>query len=61
MALWLLRAVTAENVCVRREGTTLFFPAGPTFRLEEEIKNVITVAAKTLHYWKEHPPPLPGL
>ena len=54
MALWLLRAIIVENVCVRREGTILFLPAGPAFVLEKEIKNVITVVAKTHHYWTEH-------
>ncbi|MCS6840022.1 MAG: sirohydrochlorin chelatase [Roseiflexus sp.] len=54
MALWLLRAIVVENVSVRREGRTLFLPAGPHFRLEEEIKNVVTAVAKTHHYWKEH-------
>lgn len=54
MAIWLLRAISAENVSVRREGAILFLPAGPAFRLEEEIKNVVTVVAKTHHYWSEH-------
>lgn len=54
MALWLLRAIVVENVSVRREDKVLFFPAGPDFRLEHEIKNVITVIAKTNHYWQEH-------
>ncbi len=54
MALWLLRAIIVENICVRREGATLFFPAGPHFHLEAEVKNVITSVAKTNHYWKEH-------
>jgi sirohydrochlorin cobaltochelatase len=54
MALWLLRAIVVENICVRREDTVLYFPAGPSFRLEKEIKNVITVVAKTYHYWTEH-------
>ena len=54
MASWLVRAITVENVCVRREGTVLYVPAGPNFRLEKEIKNVITVVAKTHHYWLEH-------
>ena len=54
MALWLLRAIVVENVCVRREGTRLFLPVGPAFQLEKEIKNVITVLAKTYHYWNEH-------
>lgn len=54
MALWLLRAIVVENVTVRREDTVLWFPAGPDFRLEREIKNVVTVIAKTNHYWQEH-------
>lgn len=54
MALWLLRAIVVENVSARREGATLFLPAGPDFRLERETKSVITVVAKTTHYWTEH-------
>ncbi len=54
MALWLLRAIVVENISVRREDKVLYFPAGPDFRLEKEIKNVITVIAKTTHYWREH-------
>jgi hypothetical protein len=54
MALWLLRAIVVENVCVRREGNILYLPAGPGFSIEKEIKNVITVVAKTHHYWTEH-------
>ena len=59
MALWLLRAIVVENVTVRREDTVLWFPAGPHFRLEREIKNVVTVVAKTTHYWQEHVAGLP--
>ncbi|MEM7343769.1 MAG: sirohydrochlorin chelatase, partial [Chloroflexota bacterium] len=54
MALWLLRAIIVENICVRREGKILYLPAGPDFQLENEIKNVITAVAKTHHYWTEH-------
>jgi sirohydrochlorin cobaltochelatase len=54
MALWLLRAIIVENVSVRREGVVLYLPAGPQFRIDQEIKNVITVIAKTHHYWIEH-------
>ncbi len=54
MALWLLRAIVVENVSVRREGNVLYIPAGPDFRLEKEIKNVVTIFAKTIHYWREH-------
>ncbi|MCO5216950.1 MAG: cation diffusion facilitator family transporter [Thermomicrobiales bacterium] len=54
MAIWMLRAIVVENVTVRREDNILWFPAGPGFRLDKEIRNVITVAAKTNHYWQEH-------
>ncbi|WP_322511918.1 sirohydrochlorin chelatase [Chloroflexus sp.] len=54
MAIWLLRAIIVENVSVRREDRVLLLPAGPQFRLEAEIKNVVTAVAKTYHYWKEH-------
>ncbi len=60
MALWLLRAIVVENVTVRREENVLWFPAGPDFRLEREIKNVVTVVAKTTHYWQEHIAGLPA-
>ena len=53
-AAWLLRAITVENVSARCEGAILYLPAGPSYRLEKEIKNVITVIAKTSHYWFEH-------
>jgi hypothetical protein len=56
MAAWLLRAIVMENVDVRGEGVALDLPAAPHFRLEKEIKNVITVIAKTSHYWLEHMP-----
>jgi len=53
-AAWMARAITAENVRVRRQGSLLLLPAGPDFRREKEIKNVITAVAKTYHYWAEH-------
>jgi len=56
MAGWLLRAITMENVAARRQGSMLDLPAAPQFRLEREIKNVITVTAKTCHYWVGHIP-----
>jgi hypothetical protein len=56
MTGWLLRAIVMENVAARGEGLSLDLPAAPHFRLEKEIKNVITVIAKTSHYWLEHMP-----
>ena len=40
----------------RHAQQTLFLPAGPQFRLQKEVKNVVTVIAKTCHYWFEHTP-----
>ncbi len=54
MAEWMLRAITMENVSVRLEQGAILLPAGPAFRVEKEIKNVITVVAKTAHYWTGH-------
>jgi sirohydrochlorin cobaltochelatase len=54
MAVWLMRAIIVENVMVRREGDVLYLPAGPRFLLQREIKNVVTVLAKTHHYWSAH-------
>jgi hypothetical protein len=56
MAEWLLRAIVMENVAARRAGAVLDLPAAPHFRVEKEIKNVITVIAKTCHYWLGHMP-----
>ncbi len=56
MAAWLVRAIVMENVAVRRAGAVIELPAAPHFRLEKEIKNVITVIAKTCHYWMGHIP-----
>lgn len=53
-AAWLQFAVTAENVSARRRGTTLQLPAGPGFRPEKEIKNVVVALSKSLHYWDGH-------
>jgi hypothetical protein len=57
MAGWLVRAIVMENVAARRAGAILELPVAPHFRLEKEIKNVITVIAKTCHYWIGHIPP----
>lgn len=51
---WLVRAINIENVSAHADGTILRLPAGPRFRIEKEIKNVITAIAKTSHYWFGH-------
>ncbi len=43
-----------ENISVGLEEDAILLPAGPAFRVEKEVKNVITVVAKTTHYWSGH-------
>ncbi len=54
MAEWLVRAIVMENISAHGEGAAVFLPAGPAYRIEKEIKNVVTVMAKTCHYWVDH-------
>jgi len=54
MAGWLVRAINMENVSAYSDDMVLHLPAGPHFRLEKEIKNVVTSIAKTSHYWLGH-------
>ena len=54
MSDWLVRAILMENVSARRDGAALDLPAGPAYRVEKEIKNVVTSIAKTSHYWSGH-------
>ena len=54
MAAWLCASIILENVDARCEGETLFVPARPDYELKNQVKSVITVVAKTHHYWLEH-------
>jgi sirohydrochlorin cobaltochelatase len=54
MAGWLVRAINIENVSANAAGTILKLPAGPRYRIEKEIKNVVTAIAKASHYWCGH-------
>ncbi|HZQ35899.1 MAG TPA: hypothetical protein VFD32_08205 [Dehalococcoidia bacterium] len=54
MAAWLCATIILENVEARCEEERLFLPASPDFALENEVKSVITVLAKTCHYWQAH-------
>lgn len=53
-ACWLRAAVVAENVSARLRGSLLQLPAGPDFRVEKEIKNVVVALAKVYHFWDGH-------
>lgn len=54
MAAWLCASIILENVDARCEEERLYLPAARSFHLKNEVKSVITVLAKTHHYWQAH-------
>lgn len=56
MADWIAEQGVQENVLLRAEGNRFFAPCGASWTTKGEIKNVITVVAKTTHYWADHIP-----
>ncbi len=54
MAAWMCAAIILENVGARMEDDRLLLPAGPGYGLKDEVKSIITVVAKTHHYWQAH-------
>jgi sirohydrochlorin cobaltochelatase len=54
MAAWHCASILLENVGARVEDDRLLVPAGPHFGLKDEVKSIITVVAKTHHYWQAH-------
>jgi Ni2+-binding GTPase involved in maturation of urease and hydrogenase len=54
MAEWLAAAIVLENVAARADDDRLLLPLGPGYRLENEVKSIVTVVAKTHHYWDAH-------
>ena len=47
-------AIILENVHARVDEDRLLLPAGPNYVLKDEVKSIITVVAKTHHYWQAH-------
>lgn len=56
MADWVAEQGTQENVHLRAEGNHFFVPCGEHWQVKGEIKNVVTVVAKTTHYFADHVP-----
>jgi hypothetical protein len=54
MAAWLCAAIILENIDARVEDDRLLLPAGPDYTLKDEVKSIVTVVAKTHHYWQAH-------
>lgn len=54
MAAWLAASMILENVSARSRDDVLYVPASPHFTLEDQVRSIINVVAKTNHYWQEH-------
>ena len=54
MALWLCLAIKDENVDAQSNDEMLLVPVAAHYTLKGEVKSVITVVAKTTHYWAIH-------
>ena len=54
MAAWMCAAIILENVAARVDDDRLLLPAGPGYTLKDEVKSIVTVVAKTHHYWSAH-------
>lgn len=54
MAEWVAEQAKHENVKFTHEGNHVYVPCGVDWPVKGEVKNVITVVAKTTHYWQDH-------
>ena len=54
MAAWLCATIILENVEARCDEERLLLPADSSFAVEDQVKSVVTVVAKTHHYWSAH-------
>jgi hypothetical protein len=54
MAAWMCAAIILENVDARIDEDRLMVPGGPDYELKDQVKSIITVVAKTHHYWQAH-------
>jgi len=54
MAIWMVRALAAENITVRREGATVYLPASATYALEDEFLDMVIAAARSMHFFEDH-------
>lgn len=56
MAEWVAEQAKHENVKFTHEGNHVYVPCGVDWPVKGEVKNVITVVAKTTHYFADHVP-----
>ena len=53
-AAWMCATIILENVEAKVDDVHLFVPGDRGFDLKDQVKSVITVVAKSNHYWQAH-------
>ena len=53
-AIWMVRALAAENLTVRREGMNVLLPMSASFALEDEILDMVLATAHVHHFFEDH-------
>ncbi len=53
-AIWMVRALAAENLTVRREGMNVLLPMSASFALEDEILDMVLATAQVHHFFEDH-------
>ena len=54
MAAWVAEQGVQENVQIQQHDSDFWVPCGQHWTVKGEVKNVITVVAKTTHYFADH-------
>jgi sirohydrochlorin cobaltochelatase len=54
MAAWVAEQGVQENVQIQQHGSDFWVPCGQRWTVKGEVKNVVTVVAKTTHYFADH-------
>lgn len=54
MAEWVAEQGVQENVMIQQHGSSFWVPCGQNWTVKGEVKNVVTVVAKTTHYFADH-------
>lgn len=53
---WFSKIINLENVESKSEDRYLVLPWSGEYKIDKEVKSVVTVWGKASHYWKEHRP-----
>ena len=55
-AKWFRNIIDLENVAAKQKGKYLILPWSGNYKIDKEVKSLMTVWGKASHYWREHRP-----